>query len=65
MNVRGPINILTREGYEYFMSFSYDLSRYGYVYLMNSKSKSFKMLREFKAVVKMQLSKSLKSFQSD
>ena len=44
-DVCGPMNISTKEGYYYFIIFSDDLSRYGYVYLMKHKSKLFKIFK--------------------
>ena len=44
-DVCGPMNIDTRRGYNYFIIFTNDLSRYGYVYLMKHKSKSFEMFK--------------------
>ena len=41
----------TRGGYEYFTTFTGDLSRYGYIYLMKHKSKAFEKL-EFQNEVK-------------
>ena len=43
----GPMNISARDGYFYFMTFTDNLSRYGYVFLMKNKSKSFKMFKQF------------------
>ena len=36
-----------REGYHYFIMFTDDLSRYGYIYLMKHKSESFEMFKQF------------------
>ena len=41
-DVCGPINIRARGSYEYFITFLADHSRYGYMYLMQHKSKTFK-----------------------
>ena len=38
-DVCGPLNISARDGYVYFITFTDDLSRYGYVYLIKHKSK--------------------------
>ena len=40
-NVCGPMNIEARGGYRYFLTFTDDLSRYGYIYLMKHKSETF------------------------
>jgi hypothetical protein len=41
-----PMCILTRGGYHYFLTFTNDLSRYGYVYLMKHKSEMFEKFKE-------------------
>jgi hypothetical protein len=46
-DVCGPMSILTRGGYHYFLTFTDDLSRYGYVYLMKHKSEMFEKFKEF------------------
>ena len=40
-DVCGPMNIETRDRYHYFLTFTDDLSRYGYIYLMKQKSETF------------------------
>ena len=40
-DVCGPMSVQARGGYEYFVTFTNDYSRYGYVYLMRQKSKNF------------------------
>ena len=57
----GPLNVPARGGYEYFVLFIDDYSRYGYVYLMQKKSKTFGKFKEFLAEVEKQLGKSLKN----
>ena len=54
-----------RGGYEYFVTFIDDYSRYGYLYLMHHKSETFKKFKEFKAEVENQIGKSIKSLWSD
>ena len=44
-----PFNVQARGGYEYFISFTDDYSRYGYVYLMYRKSDALDKFKEFKA----------------
>jgi hypothetical protein len=46
-NVCGPMSISTRSGYHYFLTFTDDLSSYGYVYLMKHKSEMFEKFKEF------------------
>ena len=40
-DVCGPMNIEACGGYRYFLTFTDDLSRYGYIYLMKHKSETF------------------------
>ncbi|KAI3735245.1 hypothetical protein L6452_14737 [Arctium lappa] len=63
--VCGPMNIQARGGYRYFITFTDDLSRFGYVYLMRHKSESFEMFKEFQNEVQNQLGKSIKILRSD
>jgi hypothetical protein len=42
-----PISISTRGGYRYFLTFTDELSRYGYVYLIKLKSEMFEKFKEF------------------
>ena len=48
-DVCGPLNVQARGGYEYFVTFIDDYSRYGYVYLMQRKSETFEKFKEFTA----------------
>ena len=47
----GPISTSARGGYEYFNTFIYGYSRYGYVYMMRHKSETFKIFKDRKSVV--------------
>ena len=40
-DVCGPMNIEARSGYPYLLTFTDDLSGYGYIYLMKQKSETF------------------------
>ena len=46
-DVCGPMNVKARGGYEYYVTFIDDYSRYGYVYLMQRKSETFEKFKEF------------------
>ena len=61
----GPMSTSARGGYEYFITFIDDYSRYGYIYLMRHKSKAFKKFKEYKAEVENHQGKSIKSLRSD
>ena len=64
-DVCGPMSILARGGYEYFITFTDDYSRYGYVYLMRRKYEAFEKFKEFRAEVENQLGKHIKAIRSD
>ena len=56
-DVCGPMSIQARGGYEYFITFTDDYSRFVYVYLMKRKSKACEKFKEFRAEVENQLGK--------
>ena len=56
------IKYTAKGGYSYFVTFTDDFSRYGYVYLMRYKSETFEKFKEFKNEVQNQLGKSIKPF---
>ena len=64
-DVCGPMNISIRRGYNYFIMFTDDLSRYTCVYLMKHKSELFKIFKRFRSEVEKQTAKSIKTLQSD
>jgi hypothetical protein len=47
-DVCGPMSSIARGGFQYFITFSDDFSRYGYVYLMMPKFESFENSRNFR-----------------
>ena len=61
----GPFSVYARGGYEYFITFTDDHLRYGYVYLMKKKSKVLDKFKEFKAESEKQLGRHIKSIHSD
>lgn len=65
LDVCGPMSTQVRGGYEYFITFTDDYSRFGYVYLMKRKSETFEKFKEFKAKVENQLGKCIKAIRSD
>src|SRR5215813_2498834 len=65
LDVYGPMNVRARGGYEYFITFIDDYSRYGYVYLMQHKSDTFEKFKEYRAEVENQLGKTIKTLRSD
>ena len=64
-DVCGPMSVSTRNGYRYFVTFTDDLSRYGYIYLMKHKSETFEKFKEFQSEVENQLNKKIKHLRSD
>ena len=64
-DVCGPMSTDARGGYSYFITFTDDLSRYGYVYLMKQKSEAFEKFKEFQNEVENQLGKKIKALRSD
>ncbi|KAJ9553519.1 hypothetical protein OSB04_017564 [Centaurea solstitialis] len=64
-DVCGPFSHVARGGYRYFITFTDDFSRYGYVYLMRHKSESFERFREFQNEVQNQLGGKIKFLRSD
>ena len=56
---------IARGGFQYFITFTDDFSRYGYIYLMRNKSESFEKFKEFQNEVQNQLGKTIKFLWSD
>ena len=50
-DVCSPMSVEARGGYHYFLTFTDDLSRYGYIYLMKHKSETFEKFKEFQSEV--------------
>ncbi|KAL4351179.1 hypothetical protein GQ457_06G013780 [Hibiscus cannabinus] len=64
-DVCGPMNTQARGGYQYFITFTDDFSRYGYIYLMRHKSEALEKFKEFKNEVQNQHGKSIKALRPD
>ncbi|GJU73447.1 retrotransposon protein, putative, ty1-copia subclass [Tanacetum coccineum] len=64
-DVCGPIKIMSRQGASYFVTFTDDFSRYGYVYLLKHKHEVFETFKVFQKEVENQLEKTIKSLRSD
>ncbi|KAK8518025.1 hypothetical protein V6N12_033017 [Hibiscus sabdariffa] len=54
-----------RGGYQYFITFTDDFSRYGYIYLMRHKSEALEKFKVFKNEVQNKHGKSIKALRSD
>jgi hypothetical protein len=48
------MSVATHNGYHYIVTFTDDLSRYGYIYLMKHKSQNFEKFKEFQIEVENQ-----------
>ncbi|GKD82414.1 retrotransposon protein, putative, ty1-copia subclass [Tanacetum coccineum] len=64
-NVCGPFRTVSREGANYFITFTDDFSRYGFVYLMKHKHEAFETFKVFQNEVENQLGKKIKAIRSD
>ena len=64
-DVCGPMSTCARGNFSYFITFTDDFSRYGYIYLMRHKSESFEKFKEFQNEVENQLGRSIKALRSD
>ncbi|GJY44757.1 retrotransposon protein, putative, ty1-copia subclass [Tanacetum coccineum] len=64
-DVCGPFKIMSRQGANYFVTFTDDFSRYGYVYLLKHKHEVFETFKVFQKEVENQLGKTIKSLRSD
>ncbi|KAL0386411.1 UNVERIFIED_CONTAM: Retrovirus-related Pol polyprotein from transposon TNT 1-94 [Sesamum latifolium] len=64
-DVCGPLSVLARGGFSYFITFTDDHSRYGYVYLMRYKSEAFGRFKEYRLEVENQTNCKIKALRSD
>nr|GEV79773.1 hypothetical protein [Tanacetum cinerariifolium] len=64
-NVCGPYKIMSRQGASYFVTFTDEFSRYGYVYLLKHEHEVFKNFKVFQKEVENQLGKTIKLLRSD
>ncbi|GKB34293.1 retrotransposon protein, putative, ty1-copia subclass [Tanacetum coccineum] len=64
-DVCGPFRTVSREGANYFITFTDDFSRYGFVYLMKHKHEVFETFKVFQNEVENQLGKKIKAIRSD
>ncbi|GKC84521.1 retrotransposon protein, putative, ty1-copia subclass [Tanacetum coccineum] len=65
IDVCGPFRTMSKQGAIYFVTFTDDFSRYGYVYLLKHKHEVFETFKVFQKEVENQLWKSIKSLHSD
>ena len=64
-DVCDPMSVSARGGYRYFVTFTDDLSRYGYIYLMKHKSETFERFKEFQNEVENHCNRKIKFLRSD
>ena len=64
-DVCGPMSVEACGGYCYFLTFTDDLRRYGYIYLMKHKSETFEKFKEFQSEVENHRYKKIKFLRSD
>nr|GFB41938.1 hypothetical protein [Tanacetum cinerariifolium] len=64
-DVCGPLRIVSRQGANYFVTFTDDFSHYGYVYLLKQKHEVFETFKVFQKEVENQLGKTIKSLRFD
>ncbi|GJS83907.1 retrotransposon protein, putative, ty1-copia subclass [Tanacetum coccineum] len=64
-DVCGPLRHVSKKGASYFITFTDDYSRYGYVYLLKHKHEVFETFKVFKNEVENQLGKTIKAIRSD
>src|SRR3954464_2916749 len=64
-DICGPMSVSVQGGYRYFVSFTDDLSRYGYMYLMKHKSETFENFKEFQNEVENHRNRKIKFLWSD
>ncbi|GKE59053.1 retrotransposon protein, putative, ty1-copia subclass, partial [Tanacetum coccineum] len=63
-DVCGPLRHVSKQGASYFITFTDDYSRYGYVYLLKHKHEVFKTFKVFKNEVENQLGKTINALRS-
>ncbi|GKA08532.1 retrotransposon protein, putative, ty1-copia subclass [Tanacetum coccineum] len=64
-DVFGPLRHVSRQGASYFITFTDDYSRYGYVYLLKHKHEVFETFKVFKNEVENQLGKTINALRSN
>ena len=64
-DVCGSMSTQARGGYSYFITFTDDRSKFGYVFLIKYKFKIFNKFKEYQRMVEKQTDKSIKALRSD
>ncbi|KAL0445869.1 UNVERIFIED_CONTAM: hypothetical protein Slati_1714800 [Sesamum latifolium] len=64
-DICGPLNTPAKGGYSYFINFTDDHSRYGYIYLMRYKFEAIGRFKEYRLKVENQTDRKIKTLWSD
>ncbi|KAM1990030.1 hypothetical protein ACFX15_031328 [Malus domestica] len=64
-DICGPFPTQIHDGYKYFITSTYDFSRFGYVYLLAEKSSAFVVFKIYKVEVESQLDCKIEVVRSD
>ncbi|KAI3513141.1 hypothetical protein L1887_20467 [Cichorium endivia] len=64
-DVCGPFRTTTKDGTRFYVTFTDDYSRYGYIYLIKNKSDTFEKFKKFKNGAENQLGRKIKMLRSD
>ena len=64
-DVWGPAPVSSLSGYNYYVSFVDDCSRYTWIYLMRHRSELFQIYTDFTNMIQTQFQKRIKVFRSD
>jgi hypothetical protein len=65
MDICGPFPVKSVDGFDSFITFTDDFSRYGYIYLIKERSKALDKFKVFKAKVENQHNIKIKIVRSD
>lgn len=61
----GPSHVISTNGYLYYITFVDAFSKYTWIYRLKSKSETFSVFQQFKAMVELQFNAKIKSLQTD
>ena len=64
-NICGPFSVTTLDGYDSFITFTDDYSRYGYIYPIKERSEALDKFKIFKLEVENQLNLKIKIVRPD
>jgi hypothetical protein len=59
-DICGPLNVKSTDGFDSFITFTDDFSRYGYIYPIGDRSEALDKFKLFKAEVENQLNEKIK-----